>query len=432
MAKPVILKAASNDRVLVSDIVDRFNKRPFGWPDNEILLIIGRLAATNQLTFQLNGGTLANKDAFEPLSNSRKRREVTIIKKRQTDEMMLKQARNLTQELFSSMGPSAEKELFAFYSQNFSEWLENLKSYKSKTDLGGLPGTKVIASAILILDRLFMNDDSFDFFKQIVENKKDYLDLEEDYRDVHEFFSNQLTVWGQLNLALQNFDKNKQALERDDKTAAALKDLHDIYMAETPYGQLQKVPQLISTVAQYNDALVAEKRSHAIDRIELKIQQLQQEISQSGIATAELSNRLLRPLQLVKMDLEKENSIPKIYMLQFETANEHLDDGLHELNRAIEKEEAKRKAQAKKLEAEAEAEGGKDNDNDNEEAKADNVEPVPFVKSKPIKEVSVAQVFDSVLSGVYIETLEQAELFINELKQKLESAVEEGARVRIR
>ena len=422
----ISLKGSRNDRILVSDIVDQFNKRPYGWSDYEILLIIGRLAAANHLTFQLNGGTLSNRDAFEPLSNSRKRREVAIIKKRQTDEAILKQARNLTQDLFSSMGPTAEKELFAFYTKYLGEWLGNLKSYKSKTDLGGFPGASVIASSILVLDRLLMNDDSFDFFKQVVQGKNDYLDLEEDYRDIHEFFTNQLTVWRQLQTALLDFDKNRQALDREEKAAAALKELNDIHESASPYNRLHEVSQLMSTVGHVNNSLVSEKRDHAIERVDLKVQQLQQEIDQSGVASPELSNRLLRPLQLIKENLNKENSIPKIYMLQSQTADEQLDDGLHELNKAIEQEEAKRKAAAKQVESE----GAKPSPaGETEPAKP---ETKPLVKSKPIQDVSVSQVFDSVLSGAYIETAEQADAFIEELKTKLETAVKDGARVRIR
>ncbi|MFH4117904.1 hypothetical protein WAI56_20820, partial [Acinetobacter baumannii] len=85
-------------------------KRPYGWPDAEILLLVGQLAAIGRISLQLNGGSLQLKDAFEPLQNSRRRRDVSIIKKRQTDDQVLKQARQLTQDLFSAMGPATEKE----------------------------------------------------------------------------------------------------------------------------------------------------------------------------------------------------------------------------------------------------------------------------------------------------------------------------------
>ncbi|MFT6905280.1 MAG: hypothetical protein ACJAS1_001935 [Oleiphilaceae bacterium] len=431
----ITLKAASNDRILVSDILERFNKRPYGWSDNEILLIIGRLAAGNLLTFQLNGGTLSNKDAFEPLSNSRKRREVTIIKKRQTDEVILKQVRGLTQNLFHTMGPPVETELFEFYKLHFNHWLTNFKSYKSKTDLGGFPGAKVITASILMLERLLMNDDSFDFFKQVVNNKGDYQDLEEDYHDVHEFFTNQLTVWKQLQAALLDFEKNKQALERDPKAAAALTDLNLIHTAETPYGMLQKVVVLISTVSQINDGLITEKRDHAVDRVEQKISQLQQEIEQSGIATPELSNQLLRPLQLVKGDIKSQKSIPQILMLQADTANERLDDALAILNKAIEREQAKREAAAKQPAQPSAPVTGQNAaiPNANDAAlEVKTPQPAPLVKPKPISEVSVTKVFNSVVNGAYIETPEQAQKFIDELKKQLESAVGKGTRVRIR
>src|SRR5690606_35350870 len=91
---------AQSDSISLADIVERFNKNPYGWSDAEIILILGRLAAARRISFMLAGGTLPLKEAFDPLQNSRRRREVTVIRKRQTDESVLKQARNLTQDLF--------------------------------------------------------------------------------------------------------------------------------------------------------------------------------------------------------------------------------------------------------------------------------------------------------------------------------------------
>lgn len=75
-------------------------------------------------------------DAFEYLTNSRKRREISVQKKRQTDEVLLKKVRNLSQDLFNALGPAGEKELYAFYRSRLETWLSELKSYKSKVDVG--------------------------------------------------------------------------------------------------------------------------------------------------------------------------------------------------------------------------------------------------------------------------------------------------------
>lgn len=450
MQQYINLKASGNSRILVSDIVDRFNKRPFGWADNEILLILARLAVSNHITFQLNGGTLANKEAFEPLSNSRKRRDLALIKKRQTDENILKQARNLTKDLFSSMGPAGEKELFEYYQQQIQHWLANLTSYKSKTDLGGFPGGKTIEQAIVMLQRLMNHDDSFDFFKQVVTNKNDYLDLEEDYRDVHEFFTNQLTIWQQLKTAISHFDRNKQILEKDPKAATALDKLRVIQASDAPYNQLNQVTGLIDTVKKVNDAEVLAKRAHAIERVDHKIGQLQQELAKSGIETPELSNRLLRPLQQVKSDLQNQASISHIFMLQTQTADEHLDEGLALLNNEITKEQQRRIAaeqglalseKAKSDQAAATSSPSLVHGVNEKPAMLNRQEPTsapvmtapaPLVKPQKVAEVSITQVYDSVLSSAYIETPEQAEQFINELKRQLNTAMKDGSRVRIK
>ncbi|MBT5231580.1 MAG: BREX system P-loop protein BrxC, partial [Methylococcales bacterium] len=417
---------SQKDSVILAEIVERFSKRPFGWPDAEVILILGRLAAMGRISFMLSGGTLQVKEAFEPLQNSRRRREVTVIRKRQTDENILKQARNLTKELFSAMGPATEKELFEFYSLHFNLWLHNLKSYKNKTDVSRFPGKKVIEQSILTLERLLNNDDSFDFFKEIIDNKNNTLDLEEDYRDIHEFFTNQLHTWQQLQQALHHFDKNKQALDKDTKAKAALAEMHSIESVNAPYGLLHKVASLVSTVETVNDNILTEKRSHALERVDIKIKQLQAEIEKSGVGTAELSNRLLRPLQLVKTDLETETSISGIYMLQTETTGERLDDSMYELERAIQQaaeEEARRQREAAQA-AKAQGNGGDEN-KQSEPAK-------PAPQPKAVVEITPSSIFNKVSESVYLETDADIERFIDALKQELKNAVTSNKRVRIR
>ncbi|MFW1927511.1 BREX system P-loop protein BrxC [Acinetobacter ursingii] len=427
----IALRATGTERILVSDVIDRFAKRPYGWPDAEILLLVGQLAAMGRISLQLNGGSLQLKDAFEPLQNSRRRRDVSIIKKRQTDDQVLKQARQLTQDLFSAMGPATEKELFEFYLQHFKTWLANFKSYKSKTDVGQFPGKKVIEKSILTLERLLANSDSFDFFKAVVENKDDYLDLEEDYRDIHEFFSNQMPSWQQLQHALRHFEKNKQALGSDEVAKKALSELHRISTLESPYGLLNKVADLVRTVEGVNEQLLTEKRNQAIEHIDDKIKQLEAEIKNSGIASAELSNKLLRPLQLLKTDIEVETSLSTIYMLQTQTSVERFDEALYELESEVQAE-IQRQAKAAQL-AQSKAESVTTSSPATSAPAAIPVQPVTaVVPPKPVVEVDVASIYSKSSSSVYLETEESVDQFVDALKAELKKIVGDKKRVRIR
>ena len=430
----ISLRATGTERILVSDLVDRFAKRPFGWPDAEILLLVGQIAAMGRISLQLNGGTLQLSEAFEPLQNSRRRREVSIIKKRRVDDQVLKQARQLTQDLFSAMGPSTEKELFEFYLQHFKTWLANFKSYKSKTDVGQFPGKKVIEQSILTLERLLANTESFDFFKAVVENKDDYLDLEEDYRDIHEFFSNQLPSWQQLQQALTHFEKNKQALGTDEQAKKALSELHRIAKLDAPYGLLNKVAELVRTVESVNERLLTERRSKAIELIDDKIKQLDAEIKKTGIHTAELSNKLLRPLQLLKADIEAEGSLSTIYMLYSQTAVERFDDALYELEREVQAEIQRQKAvELARIQAESQAKTATTDSPSSSEPVV--VPPKPTVAvepPKPVVEVDVSNLYSKTSSSVYLETEESVDQFVEALKAELKKIVSDKKRVRIR
>lgn len=423
-----VVLSSQKDSINLIEIVDRFSKKPFGWSEAEIILILGRLAAAGRISFMLSGGTLPLKDAFDPLQNSRRRKEITVIRKRQTDEGMLKLARNLTQELFNAMGPATEKDLFEFYRHYFSQWLNHFKSYKSKTDVSRFPGKRTIELSILTLDRLLSHSDSFEFFKQVVEKKNDYLDLEEDYRDIHEFFSNQLPVWQQLQKALHQFDKNKLAIEETDATAkAALAELQTIESADAPYGLLHKVPSLINTVETVNHAIITERRALALTVVNEKISQLEAEIAKSGVATPELSHTLLRPLQLVKKAFEDETSIAGIYMLQSETINKCLDEALYHLDLAIQKSQEQARKQKLAEQIAATPKTG---------ATATEVkqpEPVVLIPTpKPVIDITPASIFSKVSSSIYLETESDIDQFLDALKQELQQAIAHNKRVRIR
>ncbi|MHC8315127.1 BREX system P-loop protein BrxC [Pseudomonas sp. LB3P31] len=427
----ISLRASGNERLLVADIIERFSKRPYGWPDGEILLVLGRLAASSRISFHAAGPSMPLPDAFEYLTNSRKRREISVQKKRQTDEGLLKQARNLTQELFNALGPAGEKELFEYYCVHFGSWRTNLEKYKATVSAGRFPGKEAVEKALLILQRLLSNTDSVDFFKVVVDNKDDFLDLEEDYRDLHEFFTNQLHTWQQLQQALRRFDKNKTALDKDEKARKALAELKAIEQNTTPYGQLHHVTTLVEMVEAINAGILTEKRQHALVRVEEKITQLQAEIAKSGIETAELSNRLLRPLQLVKADLETETSIANIYMLQTQTADERLHDGVFDLERAIQAEVERlqklQEEQAKAAQATNTANGIKE-----DRAPTLVQTPKPVAPPKPVVEVAATSVFNKLGNGLYLESQRDVDGFIDALKTELESAIKQDKRIRIR
>ena len=394
------LRSGQDERTLVADLLERFSKRPYGWPEGEIILIIARLTAAGKISLQKAGGTLQPRDAIEPLQNTRGRREVSIIRKRQTDEGRVKAALEFSKELFAALGPSTEKELFDFYCRELSQRLNNLNSYKSQAEAGGFPGLTTIESSQLKIQRLLSNTDSYDFFAALLDNKSQWLDLEEDYMDLRGFYSNQIQSWKEMQGALLIYSPNKTALSRDPMVSEAFTQLEQIKDNPTPFGQLNKIANFITTIKSANEVEVTARREHATSKIDERIAQIQSELERSGLQSADLSNRLLLPLQQTKKAVSNELSIAEIYRLQTQVAEEKQDDALNLLER----------------EQRAQANAGADKD----------------TPTKQIVEMSTASLVQNHVEGIYIETEEDAEALVKALRQSLLDAIAANKRVRIR
>ena len=209
----------------------------------------------------------------------------------------------------------------------------------------------------------------------------------------------------------------------------ALSELHRISTNESPYGLLNKIADLVRTVESVNERLLTEKCSQAVEQIDDKIKQLEAEIKNCGIATAELSNKLLRPLQLLKADIEVESSLSTIYMLQTQTSVERFDEALYELESEVEAE-IQRQAKAAQL-AQSKAESVT-----SPATSAPATTPVKpaiaVVPPKPVVEVDVASIYSKTSSSVYLETEESVDQFVDALKAELKKIVSDKKRVRIR
>lgn len=413
----ISLKTGGNDALMISDILTQFSKRPYGWPDAEILLILARLAVAGRITFHTAGPSLPLPDVFDLLQNSRQRATVSVMRKRLTDEHVLNAARELTRELFGNLGPAHEKELFAYYRDQFSQWVNHLKSYQSKAEVGKFPGKQLIRETLLTLERLLGNGESFDFFKALTDNKSQLLDAEEDYRDLHHFYTKQLTSWQQLLSALHQFQPNAQALGRDAKTAAALFELQAIANNDAPYSQVQRIASLVETVETANNALLYEKRSQAIAQVDKRIQSLQQEIATSGINTPDLSNQLLMPLQQIKKLIADETSVAQIFMLQSQLADEKLDESLDALHRAMQAESEKQQKAATAPRTSPEQPEHKHQ---------------PVAEPKPVADVSASALVNKVQAGLYLETQQDVDKYLEALRKELELLIKQNRRIRIR
>jgi len=419
----ITLRVERNEALYLRDLISHFTHRPYGWLDDELLLITARLGLAGKISFTLQGAPLALNKAYEPFTNSRKRGELRIQKIRLHDEKQLKKAVVLVKSLFSkTFTGSGEKELTELIKQALKTWQDELKAFDIKSQTGQFPSKDKIESGLILLASILDQRNSFELIKRLIEESDALEDFAEDFEDLGEFYNSQFQTWQSLAKALTNHQANRPALEKHQEALKALQELERIYGMAEPYGQLRHIKPLIETLEKISHQLVNDKRIHALERVELRIARITTALTECA-APAELKNKALLPLQKAKQRIESTNSIPQIISEQAD-AETYEEDADQLINAFIDAEQTKLENEQRRKEAEA-----KKSQNTTESKVA---EPAP-VTPKPKRTVTInpAEIITS-SSNAFIETEEQVEQYLEQLRKKLLLAVQAGDKVRLK
>ena len=399
----VELSSKANRPIILHDLIEkRYALRPYGWPDEEILLLVARLLILGEISLMMDGVLIPLEKAYESITAPAKRRKIVLIKRHTSDPKVLQDARNLGKELFAEMGPDGEDSLFVFLQGKLKGWKEKLDKCRALAETGNYPGGDEVATGLTLINKLLTDKDSFKFIERLALLKNDLLDFAERYHDLEHFYDHQRTTWDKLRKASERFQLNRLELERDATAAPALLRIHKILMAAAPYGLIKEVDGLIGTVSTVNAALFAERRQQAIKEIDGHHGKLTKEIAAvNGDATLRVA--CLKPLETLRQQVEREESIAHITQAEDESVRE-FDAGIARI------EEFSRKT--------TERPAGPDS--------GPKVPPPPaFKKPRVVRPAEL-------LKATYLETQDDVDAFLNTLRQELEKALAGNQRIQIR
>jgi len=308
--------AASQTRVLLSDVVDRFAGIPWGWkPEWETVLLIARLFMAGEIKLMLEGSDLDPASAIEPLTKSNRFKQVSILKRKVADATSLKRARELYKDLFQKLGRDEEDALVADFRSRLTEWQAELKGFVLTANTAHHPGKADIDAALTRIAQQLSTRDSFAFIEALLSAKDDWLDAADDVHDLVNFYKTQITAWRKLLDGLRAFADNVEALRKVPQAAAALADLEKIRDNAKPYSQVNRIEPLLASVTSINETLATHKREAALLSIDSKLAEVQTKLT-AVAATPDVCNKALHVLQALKTRIASQASIAQILYLQ--------------------------------------------------------------------------------------------------------------------
>ncbi|MFM7073721.1 MAG: BREX system P-loop protein BrxC, partial [Planctomycetota bacterium] len=161
------LCSMKSQQVVLHDLLEkRYAGRPYGWPDDEVLLLIARLAVLSEVTLVMESAIIPIDKMYEAITTPAKRRKIIVRKRETSDPKAIQNARALGREVFSEMGPDGEDGLMTFLQTRLKDWQTLLQGYKSLSETGNYPGRDEIASALTLMNPLLLDKESRKFIER--------------------------------------------------------------------------------------------------------------------------------------------------------------------------------------------------------------------------------------------------------------------------
>ncbi|MEI7688048.1 MAG: BREX system P-loop protein BrxC, partial [Planctomycetota bacterium] len=398
------LCSMKSQQVVLHDMLEkRYSLRPYGWPDEETLLILARLVVLSEINLMMDSTLLPIDKVYEAITTLAKRRKIVIRKRETSDPKALQNARSLGKDLFAEMGPDGEDGLCSYLQAKLKGWHSTLNVYKQLADTGNYPGGEEITQGIALINPLLADKESKKFIERFNTLKKDLLDLSDQFHDLEHFYDHQKPTWEKLRKAYTAFQLNRLELEKDAQAGLALKRMQEILSALSPYGLIKEADALINTVNAVNSSLLTGRRTQAIAKIDAHIATLNKDVA-TAQGDAGLRSACLKPLESLREQVQKEESLAHITQAETEAVKEfdvavgRIEDFLRKL-----------------------AEQKKPKDDEGRK-----VTPSPVVKKQRV--VIPAEI----VKTPYLETSDDVNGFLDALRQELDNAIANNERIQIR
>ncbi len=396
----VQLSSATDRQLVLNSVLERFGKRPYGWPERQVLLMLVRMCVAGEIQFFHQSEALPREKAYDTLSKPSLWKQILVRMRKCVDTAQLQAARKLGNDLFAQTGPDNEEELYGFFKEQLIIWEMKLRECEIQAKDGN-PGLEEIHEMRRTIAPLLNDADSYNFMVRALGMRNDLLDVADAYHNVSHFYGTQFDTWKKLKQALARFNLNRNELEQDADARQALERMRTIAANNHPYGMIKEVNGLIASVDAVNVRLLDAARAEAQTAIEGRIATVRADLAQAELTGKDFQERVLNELVCMVQEIKSAQ-----YLAQLQQLAGRADVAAVRAAASIAEEQQRLIA--------AETDKGK--------------EYKPKQTIKPIEVVSPARL----MQAGYLETEEAVNAFVTKLQAELIKQIQDGKRIQIK
>lgn len=319
--------------VSLAELQTRFSRKPFGWPEWEIVLLAARLHMAGIITLGAGTAEMAPRELTEQLLKVQAWKTLRVTLRPKPSEADIRKIKALYQDLSGKIAGSTPDEAVKAFRQLLQTWDASLHEYESLLSTGSYPGTEIYRDSRALVTSLCRINDDAAFARKTAQQADRLQEVREDIADLRDFFQTQKPVWDRMLQALARYLPSRTSLEKDENAAAALKKLLDIRAHQNPYGQLKDIDGLVACIEKVAAAQLEDARRNALDRVDTCLAGIRDRLDELK-ADDETRNRILWPLQNLRQRVTAaQTPLEVVYLMQqeLEENRDKAEDGLEML-----------------------------------------------------------------------------------------------------
>ena len=257
----------------MSDLQDRFQKKPYGWREIDIAAVVAMLIYDQKVTIKYGGATIQPSDPKLP-DMLRKKSEIgkTAISKRQVVSIQkIREVRDFLRDFFDEMDvPEDEDGLISHIVEKFNGELDHYTKLDARYDGHKYPDQGKVKQAIaLVKDILSQQKDNTALIQRVIDREDTLYDMRDELQEVEEFFKTRVTLFDAAVQYEQDLSVDRDYIAKDDEAHQALNQIRLITMMPTGgkfrYDRIPELNDLMAKVKASHGKMLDAKREELLE-----------------------------------------------------------------------------------------------------------------------------------------------------------------------
>ena len=259
----------------MSDVQERFQKKPYGWREIDIAAVVARLIVQQKVTVKY-GGTVITPDNPKLPDMLRKKTEIgrtSVSRRIAVSVQKLREARDFMRDFFDEMDvPEDEDGLVRYISEKFDGLMTHYTDLDARYNGHKYPDQAKVKQALsMVKDVLSRQKDNTALIQRVIELQDALYDMRDDLQEVEDFFKTRVSLFDAAVQLEEELRVDRDYIENDDAANEALNRIRLITMPPADgkfrYERIPELNDLMAKVKASHDGMLDAKRGDLLELV---------------------------------------------------------------------------------------------------------------------------------------------------------------------